>query len=128
MPQITRDTSKQLQVLAVVGNNSILNVLEAIFDRLNIEFRRANSSKEAMTILETYQPDAIFVDIWLAGSDGRKLGSSIRQDKRFKNTSIIAISADYNMGASLNKMVFDDILLKPFTQNEVARCLKLSNQ
>ena len=125
MPEIVRDSNKQLQVLAVVGNNSILNVLEAIFDRMNIEFKRANSSKEAIKILENYQPDAIFVDIWLAGSDGRKLGSNIRQDIRFKNTSLIAISADYNMGASLNKMVFDDILLKPFTQNEIARCLKL---
>ena len=128
MPQIVMDTTKQLQVLAVAGNNSNLNVLEVIFDRMNIEFKRANYSKEAMAILETYQPDAVLVDIWLAGSDGRKLGSSIRQDKRFKNTSIIAISADYNMGASLNKMVFDDILFKPFTQNEIARCLKLQNQ
>lgn len=57
------------------------------------EIRTAINAEEALTVLETFQPKLILMDIQLPGVDGLTLTKKLKADPRYQNIIIIAISA-----------------------------------
>jgi PAS domain S-box-containing protein len=80
----------------------------------------AGSGPQALTLLNTHNPDLILVDILMPGMDGRELAAAIRQIKRFKNTPLIACTALVNESEKLvNTGLFDGLLLKPVSKQDL---------
>ena len=68
-----------------------------------------------MCIRDSYGPDVILLDIGLPGMDGYEVARRLRQDARFKDTLIIAVSG-YGRESDRRLSVeagFDDHLIKP---------------
>ncbi len=91
------------------------------------DVREAHSGNEALTVLESFIPDLILLDIIMPGMDGFTLCKKIREDRRFSGLKIIMASgektledrlAGYEAGA-------DDFLVKPVEIEELRAKVKV---
>ncbi|MGB3210761.1 MAG: hybrid sensor histidine kinase/response regulator [Desulforhopalus sp.] len=91
------------------------------------ECRDASSGEEALTILNTYFPEIVLLDVMMPGIDGYEVCERIRSQNHHKFSKIIMISGmsliddrlkGYGAGA-------DDYLTKPFVEDELLAKLQV---
>jgi CheY-like chemotaxis protein len=87
---------------------------------------------ELLAALEQGKFSAVVADIMLPGLDGYSFVKAVRQDQRFKDLCVIAVTA-LAMKGDREKAIsvgFTDYLVKPIAPTEIAavlwRCLKAS--
>jgi C4-dicarboxylate-specific signal transduction histidine kinase len=94
----------------------IVEVLEEVVD-----LQVASSGEEALTILDSYQPDLVLLDIMMPGIDGYEVCKRIRANSKLVFTKVILVSGramieerlqGYEVGA-------DDYMTKPFASEEL---------
>jgi C4-dicarboxylate-specific signal transduction histidine kinase len=94
----------------------IVEVLEEIVD-----LQIASSGEEALTILDSYQPDLVLLDLMMPGIDGYEVCKRIRANPKLTFTKVILVSGramieerlkGYEVGA-------DDYMTKPFASEEL---------
>ncbi len=122
------DMKKNIKVLIV--DDEILNieiVLEILRFYPQYECRWALSGEAALTILRTYCPELILLDVKMSGIDGYELSRRIRALAQHRFSKIIMISGmsliddrlkGYEAGA-------DDYLTKPFVEGELIAKLEV---
>jgi K+-sensing histidine kinase KdpD len=85
------------------------------------------SGEEALTVLPSFDPDIILLDIQMDGMDGYTVCANIRADERYHFTKIIMVSGcaqveerlkGYGVGA-------DDYIAKPFDEEELRAKVKV---
>lgn len=64
--------------------------------------------------VESIAPDLIFLDISLAGKDGREVARELKGDKRTKHIPIVILTAYPNADELAKEAGADDFLSKPF--------------
>ena len=93
----------------------------------NYDVREAFSGQEALTMLESFIPDLILMDIRMPGMDGITLCKKIKSDKRYPQIKIIMVSGEkklkdrlgaYDAGA-------DDFMIKPVEIKELQAKVKV---
>jgi len=79
------------------------------------EVRTANDAEDALTILESFTPGLILMDIQLPRMDGLELTRRLKADPKRCGIVIIAISADAMIGVEQRALAAgcDDYLSKP---------------
>ncbi|MEG2076948.1 MAG: response regulator, partial [Victivallaceae bacterium] len=92
-----------------------LRVLSAMLKKCGIDSITALSGGEAMDILEQEYPNITLVltDLWMPGMSGFELAKKIRQDKKFDQMPIVAVSADVELKKSVGADIFSGIIYKP---------------
>jgi two-component system, chemotaxis family, CheB/CheR fusion protein len=106
---------KIMDVLMVDDSEDTTETAALLFGAWNHEIRVARTGPEALQIASVYQPDVILLDIGLPGMDGYQVARRLRQDPRFKDTLMIAVSgygreSDRRLSREAG---FDDHLIKP---------------
>jgi DNA-binding response OmpR family regulator len=84
------------RILIVDDDPMSLKLIRALLNGEGYAVRCAKSADEAVTILETFHPRLILMDIQLPGVDGLELTRRLRDDPATRKTSIIALTA-YSM-------------------------------
>ena len=106
-------------ILIVEDDQIYLKYLKYLLNKLNINVINASSAEMAIDLMQDRSVDCMLIDNDLGpGITGIKLMKTFRQQSRFKNTFIIAMtpfSVGYGGGENLVKMGFTDCLAKPFT-------------
>ena len=101
-----------------------LRILALHFRSLGIrDTIQAESGEQALELLRTRRPSAVFTDLWMPGMDGAALARAIRAEPAFAGVPVVAVTADNDASASFDASVFDDILVKPLATEKVADCL-----
>ncbi len=80
--------------ILIVDDNPINLKLEKIL--LTVEgydARTATDAEEALSLLETYKPALILMDLQLPGMTGLELTRKLKSDPRYKNIVILAVTA-----------------------------------
>jgi two-component system CheB/CheR fusion protein len=106
---------KLMHVLFVDDSEDTTETAALLFGAWNHEIRVARTGPEALQVASDYEPDVILLDIGLPGMDGYEVAKRLRQDPRFKDTLMIAISgygreSDRHLSREAG---FDDHLIKP---------------
>lgn len=113
--------SNRIKILCVDDdeiNRDILN--EILVESYCLEF--AETGKEALEKVNTFQPDIILLDIMMPGMDGYEVCRRVREKKESSLIKILLISGKamdeerlmgYRFGA-------DDYIIKPFVDDELA--------
>lgn len=83
----------------------------------------ASSGKEALEILDREHIDLVLTDMWMPEMNGAELAKKIREDKRFENIRIFAVTADIEVQTTFPTKSFNGILLKPITFDKISRIL-----
>ena len=79
------------KLLIVDDDSDILDYLRTILTTLDHEIRVEKDAKNAIRIMDQYQPDLIITDIFMPDMDGFELIKIIR--KSHKNVKILGLSA-----------------------------------
>ncbi len=81
------------KVLSVDNNPVMLKYMVTLMTKEGHEVITAEDGLSAMDILQTFEPDIMFLDLVMPNIDGRTLCKTLRRMDRFKNIPIIILSA-----------------------------------
>ena len=114
--------------ILVVDDTAInLKVFSSLLRNTQITITTSESGEEAVELSHINHYDIIFMDHLMPGIDGIDALKAIREDKSGlnKNTPIIALTANAIKGAyeMYKEYGFDDVTFKPYTQDDLYRCL-----
>ncbi len=111
----SKDASFRVLIIDDVMMN--LKLLDAMLRKLNFVTIQASSGKEALEILEDdINFDIILTDLWMPGMSGIDMTKELRDDQRFKDMPIVAITADTEINAE-SSSIFDGVIHKPITSD-----------
>jgi CheY-like chemotaxis protein len=104
--------------LLVVDDNAInLKLLVIVLAEEGYDVRTALDAEEALSVLETFRPRLILMDIQLPGMDGLQLTRLLKQDPARGDIRIIAVTS-YAMKGDDQKAFeagCDDYITKPIS-------------
>lgn len=111
------------KILVIDDEPSILNVVTAYLRSEGYDYQTACDGVEGLSLIKTYSPDLIILDIMLPGMDGIEVLSQLRRES---NAYVIMLTAraeetDKLVGLSVGA---DDYLTKPFSPRELMARVK----
>ncbi|NOU59979.1 ATP-binding protein [Marinifilum caeruleilacunae] len=100
-------------------------VLKRIIEFDNVTFLEAESGEQAIEIMETEQPDIVFMDIRMPGMNGYDATEVIRNNPEWNHIPVVAFTASI-MNDELERIhkLFDEYLQKPVFRKDVFAVLK----
>jgi len=104
------------KIILIVDNSFLSVKLESdLLERSGFGVLKASCGKEALDILSGATPDLILLDINLPDTTGYELFNKIKQDERFKNVKIIAVTGSVMREdeGKIKNMGFDGFIAKP---------------
>jgi CheY-like chemotaxis protein len=113
-------------ILVVDDNADNLELTQILLECEGFEVRRAEDAAQALTVLGTYRPKLILMDVQLPGMDGLALTRRLRQDSSFDNTVIVALSAYAMVAEKENARVAgcDGYITKPIDTRTFAAAVR----
>ena len=104
------------KILVCDDDNGILEVITIILETNNYEVKTVNTGKAIQKRIKEFQPDLIFLDIWMPGIEGREIVKLLKASKETSSIPIIIISAlsEGEIKKIIEDTKADDYLSKPF--------------
>jgi two-component system cell cycle response regulator DivK len=81
------------QILIIDDTPVNLKLTRILLTNEGYTVRTAVDAEEALTILETFHPDLMLVDIQLPGMDGLELARRVKADPRTRDIVVVALTA-----------------------------------
>lgn len=111
-------------ILVIEDDRAVRNLISTTLDLHHYQYRMAETGKEALFLITSYQPDVIILDLGLPDMDGVEIIKTVRS---WSNVPIIVISA---RGEDKDKVLAldfgaDDYLTKPFSVDEFLARLRV---
>lgn len=117
------ESKKKKSVLLVDDNEMIINLTEKFLRKNNINVTSTYNALQALSIMDNFVPDVVFLDYHLPGQDGLELSQELREVIKYKNlpTKIILMTADEEVNHSelIRTGLIDAFLQKPFYEEDV---------
>jgi two-component system, cell cycle response regulator DivK len=80
-------------ILLVEDNQMTVQLVRVLLADEGYDLRSAFSADEALSILDTFRPGLVLMDIQLPGKDGLELTRQLRANRAMNGTSIVALTA-----------------------------------
>jgi DNA-binding response OmpR family regulator len=108
-------------ILVVDDEADMLNLLRLILRRGGWQVVTAASGSEALQLADRYLPDLILLDIMMPGLNGHEVCARLRQDARFKQTPILALTAQAHLEEQVRAHLagIDEYIVKPVAPAEL---------
>lgn len=84
---------KLAKVLIVEDDGDARHLLASWMESVVTELRSAKNGREALSVLETFQPDVIFLDLQMPVMDGQTFLQHLRGDARFATVPVVILTA-----------------------------------
>ncbi|HLX03469.1 MAG TPA: ATP-binding protein [Trinickia sp.] len=114
------------RILLVDDNADATEALSVLLALEGHEVKRALSGPEALSIVNSFAPDVVLIDINMPGMDGHELARRLRQQTSCAVTKLVALTG-YTAAASEldgDKGEFDYHFVKPLTLHDLAEVLR----
>ena len=119
--------SKQFRLLIADDVPLNLSVLKALLNKIGVnDLETAVDGQDAWEKIRTSaRPfDFVLTDIWMPKMNGRELVEKIREDERFADLPVYAVTADVEEQKSFAQRGFTGVLLKPLTVDRLSVLFK----
>jgi len=116
------------KVLIVDDQPQVRALIRAALEKLPVEMVEAADGKEAMTLIETEQPDLLLSDYQMPNWDGLTLCHQLRRRTDLKPIKTVLISGALmpaDLLAAVNHKMVDAALAKPVDVHELQQLVKL---
>jgi CheY-like chemotaxis protein len=103
------------RILVVDDNSDAADTLNMLLTELGATVAVANSGPEALQTIESFEPDAVLLDIGMPGMDGYEVSRRIRSSNRHSDLLLIALTG-WGQGEDRERSKragFDHHLVKP---------------
>jgi two-component system CheB/CheR fusion protein len=111
------------RILLIDDQPEASETLAILLGRHGCDVRLVDNALQAVAISQTFQPDAICIDIGMPRIDGFALARSLRQISGLLKCRIVAVSDDPPGRERLNNAGIDMHLLKPVEPSVLAEML-----
>lgn len=108
-----------MKILIIDDDIDALKILQKILTRENYEVEVLSQWHDAFTLVNTFKPQVILLDILLSGIDGRHISKQLKVNEQTRNIPIILITANPDVAKNIGTSGADDFLEKPFTKEEL---------
>lgn len=112
-----------LRVLLVDDIALNLKVLSSMLKMIGMEPLCADSAETALQILQEQPIDLVFTDLWMPGMNGCDFARKLRNDNRYRQLKIIAVTADTESASNFTMSLFDTVINKPLTLKQLTDTL-----
>ena len=116
------------KVIIVDDDEDLLALLESIFKKAGFEVRIANSGNDFFSLLKTFLPDAVVLDMIMPKMNGEDICKKIRETKEYENIKIFFLSVvvmpEDQLASMKNKYNISGYFNKPFQIKELAIKIK----
>jgi len=124
-PPVAQALTTARRILVVDDNQDAATSMAMLLGIDGHEMRVEHGGQAALTTAASFQPQAVFCDLGMPGMDGYEVATRLRQDRRFAQTLLVALSG---WGAEEDKARsraagFDAHLTKPASMDAVAALL-----
>ena len=102
------------KILIVDDNPDILQVMQLLLGSRGFLVEVTTDAKQLFPKIECFQPDLIFLDIFLSGMDGRDLCKQVKSREDTRHLPIILFSEYKIKNSSLLESKADVFIPKPF--------------
>lgn len=108
-------------ILVVDDEPDMLNLIRLILRRGGWEVVTAASGQAALQLADRYLPDLILLDIMMPDLNGHEVCARLRRDTRFKQTPILALTAQAHLEEQLRAHLagIDEYIVKPIAPAEL---------
>ena len=110
---------KRPRVLVVDDEQAIRDLLRDFFTREGYEVVAAASGKEGIELAREKSPDVILLDVSMPGIDGIETCKILKMDEKAWTIPVIIMSAFGHKGLEGKDVGAEDVVVKPFTLDEV---------
>ncbi|HXH02100.1 MAG TPA: response regulator [Candidatus Competibacteraceae bacterium] len=86
-------TDHQGRILVVDDNHEVHELFKTLLTGEVQEIRTASNGKEALEVLNHYEPDLIFLDLMMPEMDGLTFLRVLRTDRRLMNLPVVVVTA-----------------------------------
>ena len=107
------------KILVCDDDRGILEVIKIILETNNYEVKTLDNGKNIKNIILEYQPNLIFLDIWMPGIEGTEIIKILKRDASTAEIPIIIISALSDTEKISKDLEVTDFLSKPFDLNDL---------
>lgn len=112
-----------LKVAIIDDDDGVIEALQAALDLWEYQSEGIRDSSRVIPELKRIQPDLIFLDLLLSGTDGAKLTELIRGESQFANVPIVLMSAHPTAKEISKKIRVNGFLPKPFTLDSLQQTI-----
>lgn len=117
---------KNVKLLLVEPDNDLRYVLPALLETFGCTVATAKNGTEALAIVNTLQPTAVFTEIHLEDVPGLELARLLKRECQNKNVALVALTGHWSPGIEQEALQagFTHYLCKPVS---VERMVKILN-
>lgn len=108
-----------MKILIIDDDVDALRILQKILTKENHEVEVLSQWHDTFSLVKTFQPQVILLDILLFGIDGRHISKQLKSNDQTRNIPIILITANPDIAKNIGTSGADDFLEKPFTKEEL---------
>lgn len=108
-----------MKILIIDDDIDALRILQKILTKENHEVEILSQWHDAFSLVKTFQPQVILLDILLSGIDGRHISKQLKSNDQTRNIPVILITANPDIAKNIGTSGADDFLEKPFTKDEL---------
>jgi DNA-binding response OmpR family regulator len=105
------------RIIIVDDYKDLQDFFRALLELNHFEVRSAGSAKELNSLLESFVPDLIILDVMLGADNGKVICKQLKE--KYKEIKVILISANSKLLIDYEACNADDIIEKPFDMHIV---------
>ena len=112
-----------VKVMIVEDDLSIIDAVSLVLELQGYQVETA-SDDQVLEHIEATHPDIVFLDIWMAGMDGRDVCCSLKHNPSTEDIPIIMLSAHKDTEVIATECGADGYLLKPFEMADLTSLIQ----
>lgn len=107
------------KIVIVDDSMDLLEVLRFFLEEKGYEVETVTTQQDLISIIQSFSPDLIILDIYLQGEDGREICKELRKQESDKYLCILMFSASAKALINYKEYGADGYIEKPFGLNEI---------
>ncbi len=107
------------KIVIVDDSLDLLDILKYFLEEKGYEVEIATKKNELVSLVESFSPDLILLDIFLEGADGREICKELRNKEETKYLCILIFSASPKAIGNYKEYGADGYIEKPFGLTEI---------
>ena len=107
------------KIVIVDDSKDLLDILKYYLEEKGYEVEVASRKKDLLSIIKSFTPDLLVLDIFLQGEDGRNICKDLKTHKETENMCILMFSASPKALGNYKEYGADGFIEKPFGLDEI---------
>ncbi len=107
------------KILIVDDSTDLLEVLKFFLEEKGYEVETVSRHQNLISLIKSFSPDLLLLDIYLHGGDGREICKKLRKEEATKYLCILMFSASTKALLNYESYGADGYIEKPFGLQEI---------